>query len=155
LSELTSEQVGVELDIQDEETIKRVAKEHLDHIDPSWGPGKLLLEIYEKTTEHTLWGPIFVTEYPKEVSPLSRDHATKPGITNRLECIVAGRELSNGFSELIDPDEQRARFEDQARKKTAGDAEAMVGDQDYLRAMEYGFPPMSGIGIGIDRLVML
>jgi lysyl-tRNA synthetase class 2 len=135
--------------------LKRLADKHLDHVDPSWGPGKLMLEIYEKTTEHTLWGPIFVVDYPKEVSPLARDHATEPGLTDRFECIIAGRELDNGFSELIDPDEQRARFEDQAKKRAAGDAEAMVIDEDYLRAMEYGFPPMSGIGIGIDRLVML
>jgi lysyl-tRNA synthetase, class II len=155
LAELTSEQVGVELRLQDETTLQRVAAEHLDYVDPSWGPGKLLLEVYEKTTEHTLWNPTFVTEYPKEVSPLARDHATQPGMTDRFEAIVAGRELDNGFSELIDPDEQRARFEDQAKKKLAGDAEAMVVDEDYLRSMEYGFPPVSGIGIGIDRLVML
>jgi lysyl-tRNA synthetase class 2 len=155
ISEITSKTVGVELDINDPETMERVAKEHLGKVDPSWGPGKMLLEIYEKTTEHTLWGPIFVTEYPKEVSPLARDHRGKPGLTERFECIVANRELANGFTELVDPDEQRARFEDQARAKEAGDAEAMVIDEDYLRAMEYGLPPTGGIGFGVDRLIML
>jgi lysyl-tRNA synthetase class 2 len=155
ISEITSKTVGVDLDINDLDTMHRVAQEHLGKVDPSWGPGKQLLEIYEKTTEHTLWGPVFVTEYPKEVSPLARDHRSKPGLTERFECIVANRELANGFSELVDPDEQRARFEDQARAKEAGDAEAMVIDEDYLRAMEYGLPPTGGIGFGVDRLVML
>jgi lysyl-tRNA synthetase class 2 len=155
ISEITSKTVGVELDINDPETLTRVAEQHLGKVDPSWGPGKMLLEIYEKTTEHTLWGPVFVTEYPKEVSPLAREHRHKPGLTERFECIIANRELANGFTELIDPDEQRARFEDQARAKEAGDAEAMLIDEDYLRAMEYGLPPTGGIGFGVDRLVML
>lgn len=155
ISEITSKTVGIELDINDPETLERVAKEHLGKVDSSWGPGKMLLEIYEKTTEHTLRGPIFVTEYPKEVSPLARDHRDKPGLTERFECIVANRELANGFTELIDPAEQRARFEDQARVIEAGDKEGMVLDEDYLRAMEYGLPPTGGIGFGIDRLIML
>ncbi|MGH9306590.1 MAG: lysine--tRNA ligase [Acidimicrobiales bacterium] len=121
----------------------------------SYGPGKLILEIYEKTTEAELWGPVFVCDYPKEVSPLARHHRDKPGWVERFEPILAGRELGNAFSELIDPDEQRARFEAQARDKAAGDDEAMVVDDDYLRAMEYGLPPTAGLGLGIDRLVML
>jgi lysyl-tRNA synthetase class 2 len=126
-------------------------------IEPSsaWGPGKILLEIYEKTTEAELWGPIFVTDYPKEVSPLARDHRSRPGYVERFEAIVAGRELCNAFSELIDPDEQRARFEEQARARAAGDEEAMVVDADYLRALDYGLPPTGGLGIGMDRLAML
>ena len=122
---------------------------------PSYGPGKLILEIYEKTVEPNLWGPCFVTEYPKEVSPLSREHRDRPGMTERFEAIVAGRELLNGFSELVDPVEQRERFVEQAAQNDAGDEEAMVVDDDYVRALEYGLPPTGGIGIGIDRLVML
>ncbi len=120
-----------------------------------WGPGKLMLEIYEKTTESELWGPVFVMDYPKEVSPLSRDHRSRPGLVERFEGIVAGRELCNAFSELISPDDQRERFQEQARAHAAGDEEAMVVDEDYLRALEYGLPPTGGMGLGIDRLVML
>jgi len=121
----------------------------------SWGPGKLVLEIYEKTTEAALWGPVFVMDYPKEVSPLARDHRSTPGMVERFEAIVAGRELCNAFSELNDPDEQRRTFEDQARAKAAGDEEAMPVDDDYVRALEYGLPPTGGLGIGMDRLAML
>ena len=124
--------------------------------DPAWGPGKLLLEIYEKTTEPELWGPVFVTDYPAEVSPLARRHRDGPELVERYEPVVAGRELGNGFTELIDPDEQRARFEEQAAKARAGDdEESAVIDEDYLRALEYGLPPTSGFGLGIDRLLML
>ena len=122
----------------------------------SWyGPGKLMLEIYEKTTEPELWGPIFVCDYPQEVSPLARAHRSKPGYVERFEPIVAGRELGNAFSELNDPDEQRARFEEQERDRALGDDEAMSIDWDYLRALELGLPPTGGLGLGIDRLVML
>jgi len=102
-----------------------------------------------------LWDPCFVTEYPKEVSPLSRDHREKPGFTERFEGIVAGREILNGFSELVDPDEQMDRFKEQIQKSESGDEEAMGLDSDYVRALEFGLPPTGGIGIGIDRLVML
>ena len=122
---------------------------------PGWGPGKLLLEIYEKAAEPNLWGPVFVTDYPAEVSPLSRRHRSRPGYAERFEAIVAGRELCNAFTELVDPAEQRSRFEAQAALRAAGDDEAMAVDEDYLGSLEYGLPPTGGLGIGVDRLVML
>ena len=125
-------------------------------VEDGWGPGKILLEIYEKTTETELWGPVFVIDYPAEVSPLARRHRDAPELVERYEPVVAGRELGNGFTELIDPDDQRARFEEQAAKARAGDdEESAVVDEDYLRALEYGLPPTSGFGLGVDRLLML
>ena len=120
-----------------------------------YGAGKLILELYEKTTEPELWGPIFVTDYPQEVSPLSRAHRSNPELVERFEAIVAGRELCNAFSEVVDSEDQRSRFAAQEKSRDAGDEEAMVVDEDYLRALEYGLPPTGGLGIGIDRLVML
>jgi lysyl-tRNA synthetase class 2 len=156
LIDLVEEQAGVRLDLRMPiEELRRIAREHGVEPDDEWGPGKIVLEIYEKTTEHALWGPVFVLDYPKEVSPLARDHREVPETVERFEGIVAGRELCNAFSELVDPAEQRARFEDQARQKAAGDEEAMEVDDDYVRALEYGLPPTGGLGIGIDRLVML
>ena len=156
LTDLVEEHAGVRVDHRmPVDELRRIAAEHGVEVKPEDGPGKLVLELYEKTTEAALWGPVFVMDYPKEVSPLARDHREVPGLVERFEPIVAGRELGNAFSELVDPDEQRARFEDQARQKAAGDAEAMVVDDDYVRALEYGLPPTGGLGIGIDRLVML
>jgi len=118
------------------------------------GAGKLQIEIFEKTAEHTYLDPTFVYAYPAEVSPLSRANDADPFITDRFEFFVAGRELANGFSELNDPEDQAARFRAQVARKEAGDEEAMFYDADYIRALEYGMPPTAGLGIGIDRLVM-
>lgn len=120
-----------------------------------YGPGKLQIEIFEKTGEDSLRQPTFVTQYPTEVSPLSRCNDDDPFVTDRFEFFIAGREIANGFSELNDPEDQAERFRAQAANRDAGDDEAMAFDHDYIRALEYGMPPTAGIGIGIDRLVML
>ncbi len=120
-----------------------------------YGWGKLLLEIFEKTVEHTLIQPTFITQHPVEVSPLARESDTDKGITDRFELFINGKELANGFSELNDPEDQEARFRAQVAAKDAGDDEAMHFDADYIRALEVGLPPTGGLGIGIDRLVML
>lgn len=156
LAELVAEATGEPADVHTpvEELRRRVVAAGVEP-EVSWGPGKLLLELYEKTTESTLWGPVFVCDYPAEVSPLARRHRDDPDLVERFEAIVAGRELVNAFTELIDPDDQRARFEAQAAQHEAGDDEAMVVDAEYLRAMEHGLPPTAGLGMGIDRLAML
>jgi lysyl-tRNA synthetase class 2 len=118
------------------------------------GAGKLQIEIFEKTAEHTLIEPTFVHAYPAEVSPLSRANDADPFLTDRFEFFLSGRELANGFSELNDPEDQAARFRAQAARKESGDDEAMHFDADYIRALEYGMPPTAGLGIGVDRLVM-
>ncbi len=152
IKEHTNEEVSLEMPIEDLQSLCN----KLDiEFESEYGAGKLILEIYEKTVEPNLWDPCFVTEYPKEVSPLSRDHRAKPGFTERFEGIVAGREILNGFSELVDPNEQMDRFKEQIQKSESGDEEAMGLDSDYVRALEFGLPPTGGIGIGIDRLVML
>ncbi|MDH5833733.1 lysine--tRNA ligase [Luteimonas kalidii] len=122
---------------------------------PSYGWGKLLLEIFEKTVEAGLVQPTFITHYPVEVSPLARESDTEPGITDRFELFVGGKEIANGFSELNDPEDQAARFRAQVEAKAGGDDEAMHYDADYIRALEVGLPPTGGLGVGIDRLVML
>ena len=134
----------------------RALVERLDiPFEASFGLGKLLIEIFEKTVEPQLKGPVFITAYPTEVSPLARRNDENPFLTDRFEFFVAGRELANGFSELNDPDDQAERFRAQVVQKDDGDAEAMHFDEDYISALEYGMPPAAGEGIGIDRLVML
>ena len=124
-------------------------------VKPGYGWGKLLLEIFEKTVEDGLIQPTFITHYPVEVSPLARESDSDPGITDRFELFVGARELANGFSELNDPEDQAARFRAQVDAKAGGDEEAMHYDEDYIRALEVGLPPTGGLGVGIDRLVML
>lgn len=156
MDDLVEEATGVRVDINSPiDELRALANEHGVKTDESWGPGKLLVEIYEKTCETNLWGPVFVMDHPKETSPLARDHRERRGYTERFEPIIAGRELGNAFTELVDPVEQRATFEAQAHAKTLGDDEAMQVDEDYIRALEYGLPPNGGLGIGIDRLIML
>jgi lysyl-tRNA synthetase class 2 len=121
----------------------------------SYGWGKLLLEVFEKTVEHTLVQPTFITQHPTEVSPLARACDDDAEVTDRFELFIGGRELANGFSELNDPEDQAARFQAQVEAKAGGDEEAMHFDADYIRALEVGLPPTGGLGIGIDRLVML
>ncbi len=134
---------------------REIAKKLGIGIESSWGTGKLQIEIFEKTVEHQLMQPTFITAYPTEVSPLSRRNDDNPLITDRFEFFVGGRELANGFSELNDPEDQAKRFQKQVEDKESGDDEAMHYDADYIRALEYGLPPAAGEGIGIDRLVML
>jgi lysyl-tRNA synthetase, class II len=157
MTELIGDATGFTLDVRSPRAdLVKAADEAGIEVDETWGPGKIVLEIYEKTTEPGLWGPVFVTDYPAEVSPLARRHRDGPELVERYEPVVAGRELGNGFTELTDPDDQRARFEEQAARARAGDEEeSAVIDEDYLRALEYGLPPTSGFGLGVDRLVML
>ncbi len=123
-------------------------------VQPAHGAGKLLIEIFEKTAEHRLMEPTFITGYPAEVSPLARRSDADPFLTDRFEFFLCGRELANGFSELNDPEDQAERFRAQVAQKDAGDLEAMFYDSDYITALEYGMPPTAGLGIGVDRLVM-
>ncbi|WP_166207292.1 lysine--tRNA ligase [Cognatiluteimonas telluris] len=142
-------------DCRDREALARHCQRLQIHVKPSYGWGKLLLEIFEKTVEGGLVQPTFITHYPVEVSPLARESDTEPGITDRFELFVGRRELANGFSELNDPEDQAARFRAQVEAKAGGDEEAMHYDEDYIRALEVGLPPTGGLGVGIDRLVML
>ncbi len=144
-----------EADLQDETRLRDYATELKVHVKDSFGLGKLQIEIFEKTVEEKLLEPTFITQYPVEVSPLSRRNDNDDFVTDRFELFIAGREIANGFSELNDPEDQADRFQQQVAEKDAGDIEAMHFDADYIRALEYGMPPTAGEGIGIDRLVML
>lgn len=142
-------------DLSHEGVLRTYCKDNNIPLQDRWGPGKLLIEIFEATVEAKLRNPTFITAYPTEVSPLSRRNDDNPDIADRFELFISGREIANGFSELNDPEDQSERFRRQLRAKEAGDLEAMHYDADYIRALEYGMPPTGGEGIGIDRLVML
>ena len=142
-------------DCTDREALARHCERLQIRFKPSWGWGKLLLEVFEATVEHTLVQPTFITHHPVEVSPLARASDAEPGYTDRFELFINGKELANGFSELNDPEDQAARFQAQVQAKEGGDDEAMHFDADYIRALEYGMAPTGGLGVGIDRLVML
>jgi lysyl-tRNA synthetase class 2 len=141
--------------LSDESTARDIATALGIELKAGWGLGKVQIEIFEKTVEHLLDQPTFITAYPTEVSPLARRSDNDPFVTDRFEFFVGGRELANGFSELNDAEDQAERFREQVAQKESGDEEAMHFDQDYIRALEYGLPPTAGEGIGIDRLVML
>lgn len=153
--EAIKQYAGVDIAGMDVEALKKVCEELNVEIEPSMGKGKLIDAIFEEYVEEHLQQPTFITDYPVEMSPLTKKHRENPELTERFELFVAGHELANSYSELNDPIDQRERFEEQAKLKSDGDDEAMYIDMDFVRALEYGMPPTAGLGIGIDRLTML
>lgn len=154
--DLASEAIGVELHpSQSVDELRAIASKHGVNTEVRWGSGRIIEEIFVAKAEAALLAPTFVTGHPVEISPLARVDRNDPFLTERFELYVGAREIANGYSELNDPIEQRQRFEDEQRAKEAGDLGAGSMDEDYLRALEYGMPPTAGLGVGIDRLVML
>ena len=153
--EAIKEKTGYDLDGKSEDEIREICKKLNMEIDDTMGKGKLIDEVFGEFCEGTYIQPTFITDYPVEMSPLTKKHRTNPNLTERFELMVNGKELANAYSELNDPIDQEERFQDQLRLSEKGDDEAMFIDQDFLRSLQYGMPPTSGVGIGIDRLVML
>jgi len=149
------EHTGIDVSEMDESGLREVCKQLGIDVDPNVGKGKLIDEIFGEKCEHHYIQPTFIIDYPVEMSPLTKKHRSKPGLVERFELIINGKEIANAYSELNDPIDQRERFEEQVRLMERGDAEAMFIDYDFLRSLEYGMPPTSGIGFGIDRLCML
>jgi lysyl-tRNA synthetase class 2 len=149
------ENTGIDISDKDEAGLHEVCSQLKIDVPDNIGKGKLIDEIFGATSEHKCIQPTFIIDYPVEMSPLTKKHRSKPGLVERFELIINGKELANAYSELNDPIDQRERFEEQTKLMERGDDEAMYIDYDFLRALEYGMPPTSGIGIGIDRLTML
>lgn len=156
MAEVVEEHTGISFDLQmgTEELARRAASLGVD-VAPHSSAGKIMLEVYEKTTEANLWGPVHVMDYPLEVSPLTRGHRNDPELVERLTPVITGREIAEAYTELVDPDEQRRRLVAQAAQRAEGDEEAMVVDEEFLRSLEHGMPPSGGIGLGVDRLTMI
>jgi lysyl-tRNA synthetase class 2 len=153
--ESIKEYTGIDVSQMNVNELFETAKKLGIEVDNTMGKGKLIDEIFGEKCEHNYVQPTFITDYPKEMSPLTKEHRDNPELTERFELLVNGKELANAYSELNDPIDQLERFEDQLKLSEKGDDEAMFIDNDFVRALEYGMPPTSGIGIGIDRLVML
>jgi lysyl-tRNA synthetase class 2 len=154
--QLVSEAVGEQVDPDtDAPTLRKYADRHDVEVQPQWGAGEIAVELYEKLVEHTLITPTFVKDYPASVKPLAKPHRTVPGLNEAWDLIINGIELAPAYSELNDPVVQRERLVEQSRLAAAGDPEAMDLDEDFLRALEFGMPPAGGMGMGVDRLVML
>jgi lysyl-tRNA synthetase class 2 len=150
VAEATGEDIAL-----DRPDLDQVARKHDIDVRPTWGPGKIVLELYEKLVEGTLWDPTFVCDFPREVSPLARPHRTDPGVVEHYDLIMAGMELIPAYSELSDPDEQRRSFEIQRAAREKGEEETHPLDEDFLTALEHGMPPAGGLGLGLDRLLMI
>jgi lysyl-tRNA synthetase, class II len=154
LLELVSEATGEEITLERDDLSKIAAARGIE-TEPDWGPGKIVYELYEKLVERDLWGPVWVRDLPREVSPLARPHRTEPGLVEHTDLVLCGVELIPAYSELSDPDEQRRSFEIQAAARARGEEETHPMDEDFLVALEHGMPPAGGLGLGVDRLVMI